>query len=413
MIRFQNVYTAMKHYHETRWRMEKNRFIYLDNAATTKTHSDVVSAMLPYFNEHFGNPSSLYDLAGASRTAVDLAREQVAAALGADAKEIFFTSGGTESDNWAIRGVARAHAKKGRHIITSAIEHHAVLHTCLALEKEGYEITTLPVDEYGRVSPKDVEDAIRPDTILITVMLANNEIGTIQPIQEIGAIGRARKVIVHTDAVQAVGQIPVDVNTLNVDLLSVSAHKFGGPKGVGALYIKRGVYLHPLLHGGAQEKRRRAGTENVPGIVGLGKAINRATADLPDKAERLIRLRQRLFDGLLTIPESQANGHPTERLPNNVNVVFRYIEGESILLLLNAHGIAASSGSACTSSSLEPSHVLLACGLPHETAHGSLRLTLGEETTDEEIDTVLEVVPTVVQRLRDMSPLTPAELRSR
>ena len=393
--------------------MENKRLIYFDNAATTRTHPDVVSAMLPYFNEHFGNPSSLYDLAAASRSAIDDARKRVATALGATPEEIFFTSGGTESDNWAIRGVVSAHAKKGRHIITSAIEHHAILHTCEALEKEGYEVTYLPVDEHGMVQPEVVKAAIRPDTILISVMLANNEIGTIQPIREIGEIARTHKVIFHTDAVQAVGQIELDVLELNVDLLSISGHKFGGPKGVGALYIRRGLRINPFIHGGAQEKRRRAGTENVPGIVGLGVAIERAVARMPDKSPRTSALRDRLIASLLTIPKSRLNGHPTERLPNNVNIIFEYIEGESILLLLNSHGICASTGSACTSASLEPSHVLLACGLPHEIAHGSLRLTLGEETTEEEIDYALDIIPGVVQRLRDMSPLTPKELRTR
>jgi len=392
--------------------MEKG-LIYLDNAATTKTHPDVISAMLPYFSDCFGNPSSLYDLAAASRTAVEEARGKVAAAIKAAPDEIYFTSGGTESDNWAIRGVATAHAKKGRHIITSAIEHHAILHTCEALEKEGFEVTYLPVDEFGRVRVADLLAAIRDDTILITIMLANNEIGTIQPIAEIGEIARSKKIVFHTDAVQGVGQIPIDVNALNVDLLSLSSHKFSGPKGVGALYIRKGTRIAPFMHGGAQEKRRRAGTENVPAIVGLGMAIERAVALMPEKTERIIRLRERLVTGLGAIPASRLNGHPKERLPNNVNFIFEYIEGESILLLLNAHGIAASTGSACTSASLDPSHVLLACGIPHEVAHGSLRLTLGEETTEEEIDYVLEIVPKVVQRLRDMSPLTPKELRSR
>lgn len=392
--------------------MEK-RLIYLDNAATTKTHPDVVSAMLPYFSDYFGNPSSLYDLAAASRTAVEEARGKVAKAIGSAPDQVYFTSGGTESDNWAIRGVATAQAKKGRHIITSQIEHHAVLHTCEALEKEGFEVTYLPVDEFGRVRVADVLAAIRDDTILITIMLANNEIGTIQPIAEIGEVARSRKIVFHTDAVQAVGQIPVDVNALNVDLLSLSSHKFSGPKGAGALYIRKGTRIAPFMHGGAQEKRRRAGTENVPAIVGLGVAIERAVALMPEKTERIIRLREKLVAGLGAIPASRLNGHPKERLPNNVNFIFEYIEGESILLLLNAHGIAASTGSACTSASLDPSHVLLACGIPHEVAHGSLRMTLGEETTEEEIDYVLEIVPKVVQRLRDMSPLTPKELRSR
>ncbi|MBP2145317.1 cysteine desulfurase [Methanofollis sp. W23] len=387
--------------------------IYMDHAATTATHPDVVTAMLPYFTEQFGNPSSLYEIAARSKEAVAHAREQVAAALGASPREIFFTSGGTESDNWALKGVAFAHQKKGTHIITTAIEHHAILHTCEWLEKHGFSVTYLPVDRYGMVDPAAVEEAITDQTILISVMMANNEVGTVQPIAEIGAIAHKHGVLFHTDAVQAVGQVAIDVEAMQIDLLSLSGHKFAGPKGTGALYVRKGVRLDPLIHGGAQERSRRAGTENVPGIVGLGVAIERATRDLPGRTTRIAGMRDRLVHALLTIPHTRLNGHPTRRLPNNVNVAFEYIEGESILLMLNAHGISASTGSACSSTSLEPSHVLLACGVPVEQAHGSLRLTLGEETTEEEIETVLETIPGIVQRLRDMSPLTPPELRTR
>ncbi|MHC1630389.1 MAG: cysteine desulfurase NifS [Methanoculleaceae archaeon] len=380
----------------------------MDHAATTPTHPDVVAAMQPYFTERFGNPSSLYGRAKAAREAVAGARERVAAALGADPDEIFFTAGGTESDNWAIKGCAAAHKPEGNHIITTAIEHHAVLHTCQYLEDQGFRVTYLPVDGHGRVDPADVEGAITPETVLISVMTANNEVGTLQPVGEIGAIAREHGVLFHTDAVQAVGAVPIDVDALNTDLLSLSGHKFYGPKGTGALYIRKGTRLHRLIHGGGQERRRRAGTENVPGIVGLGAAIERATTDIEGHTRRIAALRDRLIAGILeTIPESRLNGHPTERLPNNVNISFRYVEGESILLMLDQLGIAASTGSACTSASSEPSHVLLAMGLSHEEAHGSLRLTLGESNADEDVDYVLEVLPGIIGRLRSMSPLGP------
>ena len=388
------------------------RLVYMDHAATTATRPEVAEAMVPYMTGHFGNPSSLYDLAKVSREAVEEARERVAAAIGAEAKQIYFTSGGTESDNWAVKGIAFAKKEKGTHIITSVIEHHAISHTCGWLEKQGFSVTYLPVDRFGMVNPADVEAAITGETILISVMMANNEVGTIQPIAEIGAIARKHGILFHTDAVQAVGHIPVDVGAMNVDLLSLSGHKFHGPKGTGALYIGPGVRLDPLMHGGAQERGRRAGTENVPGIVGLGLAVSLAVSEMVEDAERVAGLRDRLTAGMLAIPKAYLNGHPTKRLPNNVNVVFAFIEGESILLLLNRKGIAASTGSACSSKSLEPSHVLIACGLPHEVVHGSLRLTLGEETTEADVDYVIDAVREVVQRLRDMSPLTPPELRS-
>ncbi|HWR22142.1 MAG TPA: cysteine desulfurase NifS [Feifaniaceae bacterium] len=381
--------------------------VYLDNAATTSVKREVLDAMLPYFTEYFGNPSSLHGFAREAHAGIDNARLQVARALNANPDEIVFTGCGTESDNMVLRGVAQRYAKKGRHIITTAVEHHAILHTAEALEKEyGCEVTYLPVDEYGRVTARQVEDAIRPDTILVSVMFANNEVGTIMPIAEIGAVCRAKNVLFHTDAVQAVGHVPIDVQAMHIDFLSLSAHKFHGPKGVGVLYIKKGLRLPSFLAGGGQEKNRRAGTENVAGIVGLGKAIELATRDIPGVNREILRLRDKLITGIRErIPEVKLNGHPTERLPNNVNFSIRYIEGEGMLLLLDLHGIAASSGSACTSGSLDPSHVLLAMGIPHEIAHGSLRLTLSDETTEEEIDYVLDVLPNVVQRLRDMSPL--------
>jgi cysteine desulfurase len=382
------------------------KLVYMDHAATTPVKPDVLEAMLPYFSEKFGNPSSIYALARDSKEAVEHARAQVAAAIGASPDEIFFTAGGSESDNWAIKGTAFANRKKGDHIITTAIEHHAVLHTCEYLEKQGFSVTYLPVDRYGMVDPADVEAAITDRTILVTVMAANNEIGTLQPIREIGRIAHAHGIPFHTDAVQAIGAVPIDVKADNIDMLSLSGHKFYGPKGIGALYVRKGVRLDSLVHGGGQERRRRAGTENLPGIVGLGKAIEMATADIEEHAARIAAMRDRLRDGILaTIPDTILNGHPTQRLPNNLNVSFRYIEGESVLLMLDAHGICASTGSACSSASLEPSHVLLAIGLPHETAHGSLRLTLGDLTTDEDVDHVLEVLPTIVERLRSMSPL--------
>jgi cysteine desulfurase len=383
------------------------RTVYADHAATTPMNSDVLEKMMPYYSANFGNPSSLYALAHASQQAIEEARNNVAKALGAQPEEIFFTSGGTESDNWAIKGIAYANMEKGNHIITSQIEHHAVLHTCEYLEKHGFNVTYLPVDRYGRVSPKDVGTAITDKTILVTIMTANNEVGTIQPIKEIGEIAHRHNVYFHTDAVQAIGAVPIDVRSMNIDLLSLSAHKFYGPKGMGALFIKEGVNIDSFHHGGSQERKRRAGTENVPGIVGLGKAIKMATSDIVSRNQHIRRLQSRLIEGLLSIPHTNLNGHPSERLPNNVNVVFEYIEGESIILLLDNQGIYASTGSACASASVDPSHVLLACGVPHEIAHGSLRLTLGEENTDEDVDYLLQVIPGVVKQLRSMSPLAP------
>lgn len=380
--------------------------IYLDNAATTAVSQPVLDKMLPYFTDVYGNASSIYETGREARKALEEARRTVAQAINCRPNEVYFTAGGSESDNWAIKGTAFANRAKGNHIITSAIEHHAVLHTCAFLEKAGFEVTYLPVDEYGCVSPADVEKAIRPGTILISIMAANNEIGTLEPIGEIGRIARAHKVLFHTDAVQAIGAVEVDVEKWQVDMLSMSGHKFHGPKGVGVLYLRNGVRVESFVHGGAQERGRRAGTENLPGIVGLAEAIRLATNDIPSKAQKISALRDRLIEGILsTIPDARLNGHPTERLPGNVNVSIRYIEGEAMLLRLDLNGIAASSGSACTSGSLDPSHVLLAIGLPHEIAHGSLRLSLSEQTTQEEIDEVLRVLPEVVQVLRDMSPL--------
>jgi len=378
----------------------------MDHAATTYVKEDVLKEMLPFFTEKYGNPSSVHYFGREVRRAVESAREKVAHALGAQPSEIYFTAGGSESDNWAIKGIAFSNRKKGNHIITTAIEHHAVLHTCQYLEKNGFDVTYLPVDEYGRISPKQVEDAITDKTILISVMFANNEVGTIQPIKEIGRIAKERKIYFHTDAVQAVGNIEINVEDLNVDLLSLSAHKFYGPKGVGALYVRKGTRIDSFIHGGAQERNKRAGTENIPGIVGLGKAIELATQNIESSNKRIIQLRDRLIEGILNkIPYVKLNGHPTERLPGNVNFSFEFIEGEALLLSLDMKGIAASSGSACTSGSLDPSHVLLAMGLPHEIAHGSLRLTLGEENTEEDIEYCLEVLPDIVDRLRRMSPL--------
>ena len=376
----------------------------MDYAATTPVRPEVLEAMAPYFSERFGNPSSLYALAREAKEAVEEARGRVAAAIGADPGEVFFTAGGTEADNWAIKGTALR--GKGDHIVTSAIEHHAVIHPCRALEKQGYRVTYLPVDEFGRVDPADAEDAIADETILVSVMAANNEIGTIQPIRAIADIAHDHGVPFHTDAVQVIGAYPVDVDDMGADLLALSAHKFGGPKGAGALYIRRGTRIGTFMDGGAQERGRRAGTENVPGIVGLGRAIEVATADIEGHSRRLAAMRDRLIQGILDdIPDTRLNGHPVERLANNVSVAFRYVEGESILLLLDALGIAASTGSACTSASLEPSHVLTACGLPHEEAHGSLRLTLGSRNTEEDVDYVLSVLPGAIGRLRNISPL--------
>ncbi|MBU3803842.1 MAG: cysteine desulfurase NifS [Candidatus Cellulosilyticum pullistercoris] len=380
--------------------------IYFDNAATTPVHKEVVEAMLPYFTENFGNPSSVYQIAQINKKAVDDSRETIAKAIGAQANEIFFTSGGSEADNWAIKGIALAHKNKGNHIITTKIEHHAVLHTCEFLEKNGFEVTYLDVDENGMVHPEDVEAAIKETTILISIMYANNEIGTINPIKEIGAIAKAHKIPFHTDAVQAIGQVRIDVKEENIDLLSLSAHKINGPKGMGVLYIRRGLKIENLIHGGAQERGRRAGTENVPGIVGLAKAMEIAYTDFEAKIEKMTALRDKLIKGLLeNIPYTKLNGHPTMRLANNSNIGVEYVEGESLLLLLDMNGISGSSGSACTSGSLDPSHVLLAIGIPHERAHGSIRLTLGSQNTEEEIDKVIEVMPGIVQRMRDMSPL--------
>lgn len=380
--------------------------IYLDNAATTPVHPEVVKAMLPYYNEYFGNPSSIYSFGREAKKAIEEAREKVAKALGAEPSEIYFTSGGTEADNWAIKGAAYANQEKGKHIITSAIEHHAVLHTCEYLEKQGFRVTYLPVDEYGVVKLDELKKAISDDTILISIMMANNEIGTIQPIKEIAEIAKEKGILFHTDAVQAVGNIPVNVKNLGVDMLSLSAHKFNGPKGVGVLFIKKGTKIHSFVHGGGQERNRRAGTENVAGIVGLGRAIEIASENLEEHAQKLIKLRDKLINGVLErIPYARLNGHPEKRLPGNAHFAFEFVEGESLILNLDLLGIASSSGSACTSGSLEPSHVLLAIGLPHEVAHGSLRLTIGGQNTEEEIDYVLEVLPGVVQKLRDMSPL--------
>ena len=381
--------------------------IYMDNAATTRVTQPVLEAMMPCLTDVYGNPSSVHAFGRDARRLLDEARARVAAALNAKPNEIYFTGCGTESDNWAVRGSAYALRAKGNHIITSSIEHHAILHTCQQLEREGFKVTYLPVDEYGQVSAADVEKAITPETTLISIMTANNEIGTIQPIAEIGAIARAHGVRFHTDAVQAVGAIPVDVKAMNVDLLSLSGHKLHAPKGVGALYIRSGVRLERLMNGGAQERTQRPGTENMPSIVGLGRAIELATAHLDEKAAYVSALRDKLIRGILeTIPDTRLNGHPTNRLPGNCNVSIRYIEGESMLLNLDIKGIAASSGSACTSGSLDPSHVLLAIGLTHEVAHGSLRFSLNEDNTEEEVDYVIKSLDEVVKRLRAMSPLT-------
>ena len=386
----------------------RDTMIYADHAATTAVTDTALTAMLPHFTRDYGNPYSLYRFAQEGKTHLEQARAQVAACLNARPEEIYFTSGGTEADNWALRGVAELMALKGKktgHIITSAIEHHAILHTAEYLEKQGYEVTCLPVDRDGLVDPAAVEAAIRPDTILISVMAANNEIGTIQPIAEIGAIARAHKVLFHTDAVQAVGHIPVDVEAWNVDLLSLSGHKFGGPKGIGALYMKKPLRLPALIQGGGQEKGRRSGTENVPGAVGMAAALKEAVDHLPEEMARLSALRDRLIAGLSALPYASLTGHPVKRLPGTASFVFEGVEGEALLLHLDAKGICASSGSACSSASLDPSHVLLAIGLPHAIAHGSLRLSLGAENTGEDVDTILREVPAAVAYLREMSPV--------
>ena len=385
--------------------------VYLDNAATTMVRREVVDAMIPAFTTYYGNPSSLHEFARDAEKLLSDARSEVAAVIGAKPEEIVFTGGGSESDNMALRGAAVANRKKGKHVITSAVEHHAVLYTLQAMEREGLiELTILPVDEYGIVSTESVEKALREDTVLVSIMFANNEVGSINPIAQIGKICRDHGVWFHTDAVQATGHVPIDVVTMNIDMLSISAHKFHGPKGVGVLYIRKGVRIPSLIIGGGQEKKRRAGTENVPGIVGLATALKIANEHMEENAKRVGAMRDRLMKGIAErISDVKLNGHPTMRLPNNVNYSIRYIEGESILLMLDINGIAASSGSACTSGSLDPSHVLLAMGLPHEIAHGSLRLTLSEFTTEEEINYVLDLLPQIVQRLRDMSPLYPKQ----
>lgn len=385
--------------------MEK-KFIYADNAATTAVSEEVLNAMLPHFTKAYGNASSIYKLGRDAQKDVEKAREKVAKAIGAEPGEIFFTSCGSESDNWAIKGVAENMAKKGKkHIITSVFEHHAVLHTCQYLEKHGFEVTYIPVSSDGFVNPEDIKNAIREDTALVTIMYANNEIGTIQPIEEIAKICKEKKVIFHTDAVQAVGHVEIDVKKQGIDMLSLSGHKIHAQKGIGALYVRKGITLPNLIHGGAQERNKRAGTENVPAIVGLGVAIESATKNISEKAEIITPRRNRLIDGILKLPYTRLNGDRNKRLPGNLNISIEGIEGESLLLMLDLNGICASSGSACTSGSLDPSHVLLAIGLKHEVAHGSLRLSIEEDVTDEDVDYILEVIPKVVERLRSMSPV--------
>jgi cysteine desulfurase len=386
--------------------MEEKRFIYLDHAATTATKPEVVEAMLPYFTENFGNPSSVYTFSQKNKAVITQCRDTIANTLGAKSNEIYFTAGGSESDNWALKATAEAYASKGKHIITTKIEHHAILHTAQYLEQRGFEVTYLDVDENGVVKLDQLKQAIRPDTILISVMFANNEIGTIQPIKEIGEIAKEHEIIFHTDAVQAYGQVPIDVNECHIDMLSASGHKLNGPKGIGFLYIRTGLKLRSFVHGGGQERSRRAGTENVPGIVGLAKAAEIAFATMEQRREKEEQLRDHLIQRLMEeIPYTRLNGHPVKRLPNNVNVSFQFVEGESMLIMLDMKGICASSGSACTSGSLDPSHVLLAIGLPHEIAHGSLRMTLGDENTIEEMDYVADCVKEIVEKLRSMSPL--------
>ncbi len=383
-----------------------DKLIYLDHAATTATRPQVVEAMIPYFTENYGNPSSVYSFSSKSKEAITNARDIIGKSLNTDSSNIYFTAGGSEADNWALKETARTYASKGKHIITTKIEHHAILHTCEFLEKEGYEVTYLDVDESGIVKIDELKKAIRPDTILISIMFANNEIGTIQPIKEIGAIARENNILFHTDAVQAYGQLPIDVEELKIDMLSASGHKLNGPKGIGFLYIRKGIKIRNLIHGGGQERARRAGTENVPGIVGLGKAVEIAMDTMEDRTKHEAFLRDYLIARVMSeIPYTRLNGHSTLRLPNNANFSFQFIEGESLLIMLDMAGICGSSGSACTSGSLDPSHVLLAIGLPHEIAHGSLRLTLGEENTKEEIDYVIDNLKGIVERLRNMSPL--------
>lgn len=382
------------------------KVIYLDNAATTKVNEEVLKEMLPYFTEVYSNPSAVYSFAAEGKKAVMEARNQVASVIGAKPEEIYFTGGGSESDNWALKATAEAYAEKGRHIITTKIEHHAILHTCEYLENKGFEITYLDVDSDGRISLEELEKAIRLDTILVSVMTANNEIGTVEPIAEIGRIAHEKGTLFHTDAVQAYGHIPINVDDMNIDMLSASGHKFNGPKGIGVMYIRKGIKIRSFIHGGAQERGRRAGTSNVPGIVGIGKAAALADKTMNERIKKEVKLRDYLISRIENeIPYAKLNGHRTDRLPNNVNFCFRFIEGESLLILLDQQGICASSGSACTSGSLDPSHVLLAIGLPHEIAHGSLRLTLSDETTKEEIDFVVDELKKIVERLRSMSPL--------
>lgn len=381
-------------------------FVYLDNAATTKVRPEVVEAMLPYFTEIYGNASAVYDFGQKCKQAIEDARETIGSSIGTKASNIYFTAGGSESDNWALKGVAEVYKDKGKHIITTKIEHHAILHTCAYLEQQGYEVTCLDVDADGLVSPEDVKKAIRPDTILISVMFANNEIGTIEPIEEIGAIAHEHGILFHTDAVQAYAQVPIDVEKMHIDLLSASGHKLNGPKGIGFLYIRQGLKLKSFIHGGAQERKRRAGTENVPGIVGLGKAVEIAMATMDERIKKESELRDYLIARIEDeIPFAKLNGHRVKRLPNNINFCFRFIEGESMLIMLDMAGICGSSGSACTSGSLDPSHVLLAIGLPHEIAHGSLRLTLSDEITKEQLDYVVDHLKEIVAKLRSMSPL--------
>ncbi|MDF2985265.1 MAG: cysteine desulfurase NifS [Eubacterium sp.] len=383
-----------------------NKIIYLDHAATTYVKPEVFEAMKPYFSEHFGNASSIYTIGRDSKKAVEEAREKVAKAIGAQAREIYFTGSGSEADNWALKGIADANKKKGNHIITSAIEHPAVMESCKYLASQGFEITYLPVDSDGVVSLDELKKAIKSTTILISIMFANNEIGTIQPIQEIGAIAREKGIVFHTDAVQAIGNVAIDVEKLNIDMLSLSGHKFYGPKGVGALYIRKGVKITSFMHGGHQERGKRASTENIPGIIGLGKAMDLAAENMEAYNKKLLNLREKTIEGLMAkVPYIRLNGHRTNRLPGNVNISFEYIEGESLLLMLDMINVCGSSGSACSSGSLDPSHVLMAIGLPHEIAHGSLRLTFGEENTEEDVDFILEEIPKIVNRLRDMSPL--------
>lgn len=383
-----------------------SRFVYVDNAATTAVSKDVLDSMIPYYTEKYGNPSSLYSIGRGSKKAIETAREDIAKCLNALPAEIFFTSGGSEADNWAIKGVAHEQALKGKnHIITTTFEHHAVLHSVQSLEKEGFEVTYLDVHENGIVRPEELENAIKENTALVTIMYANNEIGTIQPISELGEICKKHSVLFHTDAVQAIGNTPIDVKNQNIDLLSLTAHKIHGPKGIGVLYIKKGIKLNNLIDGGAQERGRRAGTENVPGIVGLSTAIKIACSNIEERSKRISSLRDKIINGALKIERSRLNGDLHQRLPGNINLCFEGIEGESLLLMLDMHGICASSGSACTSGSLDPSHVLLAIGLPHEIAHGSLRISLSDDNSEEDVDYILEVLPKIINRLRQMSPL--------